>query len=132
MQYNASADRVFFLSRHKAPGWEIPDGGGASGDILSREFRNGTQAGWTILHAFWGQFNRLLIGDDSWIQNLPESVRADLSHPLGYVIRAGVSLDSSPNRITHVHSLHLDLVEVGSERTVFSGSYPVVLSYPLP
>jgi hypothetical protein len=132
MHYNATADRVFFLSRYRPEGWKTPEGGEAPGEILSKEFRNGTPAGWTVLNAFWSQFNRLLIGDDAWIQRLPESVRADLSHPLTYVVRAGVSLESNPDITTYVHRLTLELVEVGKERSVFSGSYPLVLSYSLP
>lgn len=132
MHYNASADRVFFLSRHKPEGWKTPEGGHAPADVLSKEFMSGTAAGWTVLNAFWSQFNRLLIGDDAWIQNLPDSVRADLSHPLTYVVRAGVTLETAPDVTTYVHRLTLDLVEVGKEQCVFSGSYPLVLSYYLP
>ncbi|MHC4944489.1 MAG: hypothetical protein ACYTG7_15845 [Planctomycetota bacterium] len=131
MHYNASADRVFFLSKHKAEGWQPPANEGRSGEVLADEFRKGTHAGWTILHAFWGQYNRLIIGDDAWIQNLPESVRADLSHPLRYIVRVGVTLESSPNMATFVHRLQLSLVEVGKEKVVFTGYYPLVLSYPL-
>jgi hypothetical protein len=131
MYYNASADRVFFLSKHKAEGWQPPANEARSGEVLSDEFRKGTPAGWTILHAFWGQYNRLIIGDDAWIQNLPESIRADLSHPLRYVVKVGVTLESSPNMATHVHRLQLALVEVGKEKVVFTGYYPLVLSYPL-
>lgn len=132
MHYNASADRVFFLSRHKPPGWERTMGDGQSEAILAREFRNGTRAGWTILHAFWSQYNRLLIGDDDWIQSLPDSVRADLSHPLRYVVRVGISLESNPNVTTFVHRITMALVEVGKERTLLSEHYPLVLSYSLP
>jgi hypothetical protein len=133
MHYNASADRVFFLSRYRPPGWKTPSAGGdRSGEVLSREWRNGTAAGWTALHAFWGQFNRLLIGDDAWIQGLPDSVRADLAHPLTYVIRIGVSMDASPDAATFVHTLSLELVEVGKERAVHAARYPLILSYALP
>ncbi|MFH1999868.1 MAG: hypothetical protein ABIK28_09315 [Planctomycetota bacterium] len=131
MHYNASAERVFFLSKHKAEGWNPPADESRSGELLATELRRGTAAGWTILHTFWGQFNRLLIGDDRWIQNLPESVRADLSHPLRYVVRISVALESSPNMTTYIHRIGFELVEVGKERTVFSNSYPLVLSYPL-
>ena len=131
MHYNASADRVFFLSKQKAEGWQPPANESRSGEVLADEFRKGTPAGWTILHAFWGQYNRLIIGDDAWIQNLPESVRADLAHPLRYIVRVGVTLESSPNMATHVHRLQLALVEVGKEKVVFTGYYPLILSYPL-
>ncbi|MBU0754118.1 MAG: hypothetical protein KJ645_03195 [Planctomycetes bacterium] len=131
MHYNATADRVFFLSEHRAPDWETPQGGEKSAAVLADEFRRGTPAGWTILHAFWAQYNRLLVGDSDWIQNLPESVRADLSHPLRYVVRVGVSLESSPDLATHIHRIHFALIEVGKEKAVFSGSYPLVLTFPL-
>lgn len=132
MQYNASADRVFFMSEHRPPGWKDPAGGGSSPAVLAREFKAGTPEGWTILHAFWSQYNRLLIGDDAWIQGLPESIRADLSHPLRYVVRAWVSLESNPDVTTYIHALDLELVEVGMERTISSERYPLILSYPLP
>ena len=132
LQLNTSADRVFFLSRHRASGWTPPAGGDQPTEALALACRNGTSLGWTSLHAFWGQYNRLLIGDNAWIQNLPESVRADLAHPLRYVVRATVRLTDNPDAVTYVHDLQLDLVEVGKERTIFSGNFPLTLSYPLP
>jgi hypothetical protein len=131
LQYNGSADRVFFLSRHKAPGWETPEGADQAGEVLASEFLKGTRAGWTAIHAFWGQYNRLLIGDSAWIQNLPESVRADLSHPLAYLVRVEVDLESQPNMTTFVHRLHLSLVEVGKEKSRFSATFPLVLTHSL-
>ncbi len=132
VQFNASADRVFFLSDHKPEDWKTPEGGRTASHELARQFKNGTRAGWTALHAFWGQANRLLIGDASWIQELPESFRADLSHPLTYVLRVSVWLDSAPDAATFVHEITFEFVEVGKERTVFSKSYPLVLTFPLP
>lgn|GEM_PF-2036315 len=132
LQFNASADRVFFLSEHKPEGWTTPQGGRTASHELARQFKNGTAAGWTALHAFWGQVNRLLIGDASWIQDLPDSIRADLSHPLTYVLRVSVWLDATPDAATAVHEITFDFVEVGKERTLFSKSYPLVLTFPLP
>ena len=83
------------------------------------------------MHAFWSQYNRLLIGDDAWIQSLPASVRADLSHPLRYVVRISLVLVANPNVTTYIHNLNLELVEVGKERNIISQSYPLVLSYSL-
>jgi hypothetical protein len=131
MHYNASAERVFFLSEHKAPGWEDPGGGKWTGEVCAREFQQGTREGWTILHAFWSQYNRLLIGDDTWIQNLPESVRADLSQPLRYVVRVGVTMNSNPTLTLFIHQLTFELVEVGRERNMIAQTYPLVLSYSL-
>lgn len=131
MHYNASAERVFFLSEHKAPGWEDPGGGKWTGEICATEFRQGTREGWTILHAFWSQYNRLLIGDDTWIQNLPESVRADLSQPLKYVVRVSVSMNTNPTLTMYIHQLTLEIVEVGKERNVIAQTYPLVLTYSL-
>jgi len=132
VQYNASADRVFFLSDHKPADWKTPAGAASASHELARQFKNGTRAGWTALHAFWAQVNRLLIGDASWIQELPESFRADLSHPLTYVLRVSVWLKSTPDAATHVHEITFEFVEVGKERTLFSKSYPLVLTFPLP
>lgn len=131
MHYNGSAERVFFLSKHKADGWEPPASADQSGEVMAAEFRRGSSEGWTILHAFWAQFNRLLIGDATWIQHLPESIRADLSHPLRYVVRIGVAQEANPNMMTFVHKITFELIEVGKERTVYSGSYPLILSYSL-
>ena len=131
MHYNGSAERVFFLSKHKAEGWKPPADADQTGEMMAKELRQGTPEGWTILHAFWAQFNRLLIGDATWIQHLPASVRADLSHPLTYVVRIGVAVESNPNLTTFIHRLTYELIEVGKERTIYSGSYPLILSYPL-
>ena len=129
MHFNATAERVFFLSEHKAPGWEDPGGGKRTGEVCASAFRQGTREGWTILHAFWSQYNRLLIGDDTWIQNLPESVRADLSQPLKYVVRVDVSMNSNPTLTMFIHQLTFELVEVGKERNVIAQTYPLVLTY---
>ena len=131
LQYNASADRIFFLSRHRAPGWDPPAGADDAAETLARAFLLGTPEGWTAFHALWGQYNRLLIGDDAWIQNLPDSIRADLSHPLSYLVRAEVVLTDNPDAVTFRHDLILSIVEVGKERTRFTGRYPLTLTHAL-
>lgn len=132
LQFNASADRAFFLSRVTAPGWEVPGGHAEPGAVLAREFRNGTELGWTALHAYWAQLNRLLIGDATWIQGLPESLRADLAHPLRYVVRVTAPLESNPAVTSYVHRLTMELVEVGKERSVCTDHFTLVLTHPLP
>ncbi|MEW6745723.1 MAG: hypothetical protein AB1486_23485 [Planctomycetota bacterium] len=132
LRFNASADRVFFLSHSRPPGWETPGDLELPEEILARELHNGTPAGWTALHAYWAQVNRLLIGGDEWIQALPDSIRADLTHPLRYVLRVSAPLDSNPDVTTFVHGLTFELVEVGKERSVQASTYPLILTYPLP
>lgn len=127
--YQASAEKVFFLSRHDLPGWQSPSDADAA--VLASEFRNGTSTGWTVFHAFWSQYHRLSIGNNAWVQNLPESVRADLSSPLKYVLRVSVFPEDNPNLTTYVHKVCFDLVEVGRERVIFSQDYPVTLEYSL-
>ncbi|MHC4469542.1 MAG: hypothetical protein ACYS99_01135 [Planctomycetota bacterium] len=127
-----SAAKVFLLSDQKAKDWDSADLGDEPGEVLAREWTNGTKAGWTAFHAYWAQFNRLAIGDKTWIDGLPDSVRSDLSNPLTYVLVVNVHLDERRDATTYLHTLSLQLVEVGSERSLSSEDYPLELTYPLP
>ena len=132
LTFNGAADRVFFLSTYRPEGWTTPTDQEHPADVLAGEFYRGTREGWTAFHAYWDQFNRLLIGDTAWIQALPDSVRADLSHPVKYVLRVSLSLDESPNLTTFRHTIVYDLLEVGKERLVVQSSSPLILTYALP
>jgi hypothetical protein len=128
LTYQAGADRVFFLGEQSADHWKTPEGGGAP-EVLAREFLNGTPTGWTILHAYWGQLNHLLLsGDAAFLHSLPGSLRADLAEPLVYVLRVDVAYEEERGVTTHAHRIDFHLVETGTERPVCSRSYPLVLS----
>jgi hypothetical protein len=127
-----SASKVFLLSEVKAEGWESADLPSGAAGVLAREWENGTQSGWVAFHAYWAQFNRLAIGDKTWIDSLPDSVRGDLSNPLVYVLVVGVHLEEQRDATTFVHTLNLQFVEVGSERVVFEKDYTLTLAHRLP
>jgi hypothetical protein len=103
-----------------------------SGEFLSREFINGTNIGWTVFNTFWGQYNRLLVGDSNWIENLPDSVRADLANQVSYILRVSITLNSSPSITTHNHTITYSFIKVGSEKVIYSKSYPLILTFQLP
>lgn len=130
LHYQASAEKALFWTK-RTPKEEFKPPPGEP-EVLAREMRNGTTPGWTILHAFFGQYNRLLVGDDEWIQSLPESVRADLSHPLSYVLRVRARETSAPDPVTHVHAIAFELIAVGGEEVVLAKDYEVTLTFRLP
>lgn len=130
--YQSSAERVFLLSEVRPEGWDVASPGKGAARLLASEYRNGSHEGWVAFHTYWSQFNRLAVGDRSWIDRLPDSVRSDLGHPLRYVVRAAVQLESNPNVTEYNHRLAVQFIEVGSERTVLARSYPLQLTYSLP
>lgn len=127
VQYLASAETVFFVSRRAD--LELPPD--VDGTVLANEFRRGTATGWTAMHTWWRQLNRLLVGDRDWIQGLPESIRADLSTPLDYLVRVGVGAPQVSDGSVHDHDVTFELVAVGSEETRASARCQIVLTYPL-
>jgi hypothetical protein len=130
VNFNSSADKVFFLSKHNIDGWNPPSGDSEA--TLANEFFCGSDAGWKIFNTYWSQLNRLLIGDANWIQKLPNSIRSDLSNPTTYILRVSVVLDNNPSLTEYIHSIQYDFVEVGTEKVIFSRSYPLITNYQLP
>lgn len=131
LNYQASAERVFFLPEQRPQNWRTPpaSGNAASGQALAAEFQNGTRVGWTILHSYWGELNHLLYsGDAAFIDSLPESLRADLVNPLHYVLRVDVSYEKAMGLTVHRHLIGFSLVEIGTEKFFYSRSFPVILS----
>lgn len=126
-----SADKVFLLSEVKPEGWDSQLSR-ESAALLASEFRRGTHEGWVAFHTFWKQFNRLAVGDRTWIDRLPDSIRADLAHKLEFILRVDVSLDENPSTTEYRHSLSLQFVEVGSERSLHAATYPITVTYSIP
>lgn len=133
LQFTSSAEHVFSLSEQPPPEWPIPSapGGLPVGADLAGEFQRGTRVGWTAIHTYWRQLNRLLVGDNDWIQSLPHSYRADLSVQLDYLVRVEVGPPMARDVATHEHSLVFSLVAVGSEDVLCVERSPLVLTYPL-
>lgn len=128
-QFQQSADRVFLLSDVGVDGLE---GLSVPGATLANEFHRGSHEGWVAFHSYWSQFNRLAIGDRSWIDALPDSVRGDLSNPVKFILRVNVERESNPSVTEFVHRVGLQWVEVGTERVWLTDSFGLTLTYSLP
>ena len=61
-------------------------------------------------------------------QSLPDSLRADLSNPLKYVLRVEAIYQNADSLVAHRHLLRFSLLEIGSERVFYAKDYPIVLS----
>ncbi len=129
MSYQRSAERVFFLP----PGFFKNKSGIDENNMhsvsLVQEFLNGTRLGWISINSYWSQLNHMLSsGNANFINNLPGSLRADMSNPLKYILRVDVSYDEELGMTIHRHKIHFQLFEIGKERCFFEKSYPVILT----
>lgn len=124
-------DRIFALVDNPPADWRVDAAVQTSQRELVTRFQVGEETGWVAANQFWAQYARLAIGDRTWLERLPESVRADLGTPLTHLLRVSVSGDGELGPLRVRSRLRFTLHRVGSEQGVLQREYEIVQAYSL-
>lgn len=125
------ADRIFALVDNPPTDWRVDAEVQRSQRELVTKFVVGEETGWLAANQFWSQYARLSIGDRTWVESLPDSVRTDLGSPLTHLLRVQVSSDGELGPMRVRTRLRLTLHRVGSEQGVLQREFEIVQPYSL-